>query len=267
MKKIFVVVSICLITFLSTSFVGDTKNVVVNKAKKSIPKSIAKKSEVVKNNQENIKKYNEFSSKGDYDSAINYFTQEIKNNPKNYSAYFFRASSYFQIEDYKKSISDCDKAISLNINYSDPYCLKGRNYEALNLFDMAITNFNKAIALDPLYDEAYWGRGLVYQQQRRFQDSINDFNKCMTINPNFGAVIYYCRGISYGALKKYEESIEDLSRAIAINSNNEITYYYRGQVYEMSGDKVKAINDYKSSIYINPNYTLASNALKRLGAK
>ncbi|MDR2033795.1 MAG: tetratricopeptide repeat protein [Helicobacteraceae bacterium] len=58
---------------------------------------------------------------GDYETAIEYFTQAIKDDPKNASAYTLRSSVYESLGDHKSAIADLSAVIKLRPNDGSAY--------------------------------------------------------------------------------------------------------------------------------------------------
>jgi tetratricopeptide (TPR) repeat protein len=76
---------------------------------------------------------------------------------------------------------------------------------------------------------------------------------------------YFSQGVSYGQLGQYQKAIAQINRALKMEPQNGMYYYGRGRVYLLSGDKTKAMEDFKKAAdlqdedaldyldYINPD--------------
>jgi small glutamine-rich tetratricopeptide repeat-containing protein alpha len=63
-------------------------------------------------------------------------------------------------------------------------------------------------------------------------------------------------------MKKYEEAIQSYTKAIELSPNNPIYYGNRAAAYSHLGQHVKAIEDCKRAIALDPKY---AKAYSRLG--
>lgn len=66
---------------------------------------------------------------------------------------------------------------------------------------------------------------------------------------------------------KYDEAIAKVSEAITTEPANFILYYNRGVAYEKKGDNTNALNDYKKSLELKPDFPLSLTAAGKLTAK
>ena len=55
-----------------------------------------------------------------------------------------------------------------------------------------------------------------------------------------------------------------LVRAQAIDPNFEMTYVYRGNIFEATGDKAAAAAQYRQALALNPSNSVAQEALARV---
>ncbi len=178
---------------------------------------------------------------GDYEGAIENFSQALRLNPNDAKAYVNRGNTYYEIAQHS----------------GDP----DRNYKG------AISDFNHALRLNPQEAEAYVKRGMVryeiaqYSKEpdRGYKAAISDLNAALRLNPD-DAKAYVKRGnIRYKLAqysgdfnKGYKEAIEDFNRALRLNPQEAEAYVKRGIVrYELaqySGDSNninywEAVND------------------------
>jgi len=97
-----------------------------------------------------IQRGNELVNKGDFDSAIKYYDEAIKEDPNNARAYFMLGYTFGQIKDY----------------------------------DRAIDYFSISIKIDPYQAITYVGRGISWSLKGNYGKAIDDFGKSIEINPN-----------------------------------------------------------------------------------
>jgi tetratricopeptide (TPR) repeat protein len=194
-----------------------------------------------------------FAMRGDYDMAIEDFTEAIKLKPDLVSAYMLRGRALF---------ASVSKVTGVGENFSDVRTLvfSRATAEQKTVYDRAIADYSSAIKIDPNDAKAYRSRGIAYNSKGDFDRAIADFNQAIKIDPNYASA-YNSRGIAYDDKGDYDRAIADYSSAIKIDPNYASAYYNRGLAYMMSkGDFDRAVADCTSAIKINPNYADAYNA-------
>ncbi|WP_288300456.1 tetratricopeptide repeat protein [uncultured Brachyspira sp.] len=182
----------------------------------------------------------------DYKSAIYYFTEVIKLNPKNSMAYNNRCNAKSDLsntkeknsEEYNKlineAIEDYNKAIELNPNYAEAYNNRGNAKNKLQKIGEAIEDYNKAIELNPNYAEAYNNRGNAKNKLQKIGEAIEDYNEAIRLNPNYSTA-FYNRGLAKLQLVKIEEAIKDFIKAYELsNNNNEIKESSKNQLISLA---------------------------------
>ncbi len=71
-------------------------------------------------------------------------------------------------------------------------------------------------------------------------------------------------GMVYAKHNKFEEALAALDRAQAIDPNFEMTYVYRGKIYQATGNNPAAADQYKRALALNPNNSDAREALTQV---
>lgn len=81
-----------------------------------------------------------------WDKAIELFSKSIKDNPKFFLAYHYRAIAYSKSGQYDKSIEDLKKVVELNPQYPEAYALMGLVYEIKRDYPAALKVYREALA-------------------------------------------------------------------------------------------------------------------------
>jgi tetratricopeptide (TPR) repeat protein len=71
-------------------------------------------------------------------------------------------------------------------------------------------------------------------------------------------------GMVYAKQSKWQEALAALERAEKIDPRFDVTYLYRGNIYEAAGDKASAAAQYQRAIALNPVNQAARDALVRV---
>lgn len=150
--------------------------------------------------------------KGNYENAIEYYSNYIKENPNDAYAYLNRAVAKGNLNDYAGEIQDYNKAIEINAN--DEYLYNNRGVAKFKLDDYtgAILDYNKAININPYLGSAYFNRGNTKFKLDDYMGAIQDYNKAINIDPN-DAQVYYNRAISKIRMNDKIGACLDLSKA------------------------------------------------------
>ena len=85
------------------------------------------------------------------------------------------------------------------------------------------------------------------------------------MEPNAHA--YSQMGMVYGKQKRYDKALEVLAQAERINPDFAMTYVYRGNVYEVTGDLQHAAQQYQRALELEPTNELARAAITRLQSR
>lgn len=109
----------------------------------------------------------------------------------------------------------------------------------------------------------YVNRGVIELGQAKINAAQDDFNAGIAINPNL-AEGYVDRGATLIAQKKFAEAIKDINKGLALGAKQqEVAYFDRAIADEALGNLQAAYDDYRQALVIAPNFTLASDELKR----
>ena len=86
-------------------------------------------------------------NRGDWQEAVQHFTQAIKSDPNNAIAYNNRGYCYDELGDYSKAISDYTQAIKLDPKFAMAYYNRGVLYAELKDYKNAMQDAKKACEL------------------------------------------------------------------------------------------------------------------------
>jgi len=193
-----------------------------------------------------------FLARGDYNTAIEDFTNAIRLNPNLAYLYIARGGAYGVKGDWDRAIAEVTQATRLDPNDTYAYSVRGMAYSAKGDHERAIADCTQAIRLAPNNAHAYYSRGAAYGRKRDYDRCIADCTQAIRIDPNF-AQAYYVRGLAYSSKDDYDRSIADYTQAIRLNPNYADAYSGRGLAYLSKSDYARAITDYEAALRIDPN--------------
>jgi tetratricopeptide (TPR) repeat protein len=191
--------------------------------------------------------------KGDYDHAIEDYSEAIRLDPKNASAFYHRGYAY-RSTDYARAFTDFNEAIRLDPKNAFTFYHRGSAYLATGDYEHAIADFNDAIRLDPKNAVTFSERGKAYRAKDDHDRAIADFNEAIRLNPK-NAVTFSERGYAYQAKGDFDHAIADYSEAIRLDPTDAGNYYHqRASAYWYKSDYDHAIADYSEVIRRDPKY-------------
>jgi len=85
--------------------------------------------------------------RGDYHSAIKFYSKAIEENQINSEAFFNRGMAYHDLGMFIKAIKDFTTAIKLNSRFSEAYKNRALSYYSLNENKKALEDYNTATQL------------------------------------------------------------------------------------------------------------------------
>lgn len=94
-------------------------------------------------------------------------------------------------------------------------------------------------------DSTYWlNKGAICYTYGNPIGAITYFKKAIELDPT-SASAYFNQGICHGELDQYKEAIACINKAIDMYPEKALYFYGRAMVYLLSGDKDKAIEDFR----------------------
>jgi|GEM_PF-2095065 len=156
---------------------------------------------------------------GDYQSAINKYTNALKLDDKNTDAYFSRGLSNFYLKNYSKAVDDFSNAS--RINPKDAFTYYYRGNAKFNLLDYrgAIEDYSIAIKIDPTIEEFYYSRIDAKDKLNDIKGKIDDYSEIINLNP-MNEKAYSLRGFLKLSLDDFAGAIFDLTKFIEISPRN-----------------------------------------------
>lgn len=192
---------------------------------------------------------------GDFKNAVTDFNTVLDTDKQNLEAFFHRANTWYQLQQYEKAIDDYTRALEFDLNKNNPliYYDRGLAKNALSEYVSAIKDFDKAISLSPEdnYYQAYCDRGVSNFMLGYYDKAREDYNKSLQINEGY-YLGHYNSGLLYHKQQLFEDALKDYDRAIEIEKNFAPAYNNEGQIYLNSRDYDKATLNFNKAIALDP---------------
>ncbi|MEM7179277.1 MAG: tetratricopeptide repeat protein [Spirochaetota bacterium] len=237
----------------------------------------------------------EYNSKN-YEKTIKFCdTLLTEKKPIKYKLLVLKGFAQYQLKRYNKAIDNFKRVIDFSLDtllatqglLSSLYAQKeyqqietiatkdileknSKNYIVYDFLYLALLKQNKTedaievleeqIKKFPKYAKAYYN--LSFLLLNNTERAILLLKKAIRLQPE---VYYYYTGLSYQLWrqKKKQEAIQQIYKAIELNpkANDYVPYFDFARAFEFAGKNKEAIEYYKKSIKINPNFSFAHTSL------
>jgi formylglycine-generating enzyme required for sulfatase activity/Tfp pilus assembly protein PilF len=181
-------------------------------------------------------------------------TALIKSNTKNSQvlaiAYNNRGNAYTSKGEYELAIQDYDESIKLNPNYAKPLNNRGVAYQKRGDYDLALKDFDAAIDIDPNYADAFANRAEIYQKKSDYPSALKDFDAAIKLQPTLG-VVWNERCWTHAIIGELQAALTDCNEAIRLAPNLVAALDSRGLTYLKLGRWELAIADFNSALRLD----------------
>ena len=209
-----------------------------------------------KNSQVSAIAYNNrgdaYTSKGEYELAIQDYDESIKLNPNYAKPFNNRGVAYQKKGDYDLALKDFDAAINIDPNYADAFANRAEIYQKKGDYPSALRDFDEAIRLQPalgvVWNERCWTRAIIGE----LPTALTDCNEAIRLEPNLAAA-YDSRGFTYLKLEKLELAITDFNSALRLDQKLPSSLFGRGFAKMKRGDLAGGNADITAAKILEPN--------------
>lgn len=175
----------------------------------------------------------------EYHKSISSYNNAITLNPNSVLYYNALGISHSEAKQYKDAISSFRKATKLNPKNAQPYYNLGLVYLKQGELSLAKAAFNKAIIVDTNWVDAYLGLAEVLLKQGHLENAEKSYLKALEISAN-GINALSGLGQVYAKQKRYDLAIDTYEKVISLESDNTEANYQLAQIYNKLGDRDKA---------------------------
>ncbi len=167
--------------------------------------------------------------------ALDYFSKDVKENPKNGYAYSWMAMLYDHNGEYGKALTSAEQAVKLLPKKDTEYVVfayatRGEIYLHLEDTTKAIADYATAIKTNPENSSLYEKRAQIYFEQGRYALADADYKKMVELNP--GDVMGYMGlGRNANAQERWEEAIRLFDHVTKLASEYSSGFAFRAESY------------------------------------
>ena len=141
----------------------------------------------------------------------------------------------------------------------------GGLYQSVGNDEQAIAQLTKALSLEPRHASAFVSRGGIHEKLKRYDLAIADYSQAIAITPDF-AWCYRARARAYHLKGDDVKALTDADKAVSLAPTNALMFVTRAEILEKLGRREDAIADDRTALKLVPDFSSASDGLKRMNA-
>ena len=184
--------------------------------------------------------------------ALNLYNRAIACRPNFLPAYFNRANTFYELNEYFSAERDVRRIIEQKPDTAVAYFMQGLISTKMHNYPAAVTAFDKAIRIDSRNVEYRVNRGIVYYYLHQLGSAEIDLAIAAGLNPdepniyNTQAMIEISRG-------NHDKALGRIQKSLHLSPNQPYFLNNRGFIFLMQNRLPEALSDIDRSIQLDPN--------------
>lgn len=192
---------------------------------------------------------------GDYDRAIQTYTQEIERQPNRAGNYLARASCHLITGQKERAAADIERALKLEPENILGLQLRGEVYMLDKEYDTALALFDRTQTINPHWAVPYFDRASVMLDRKEFAPALAELNKAISLNSRM-PLIYLVRSLAHFRLGDLESARRDQDTAVGMSPSESLVMVDVNLIlYEENLDWAR--DYYERILRTNPRQALA----------
>jgi tetratricopeptide (TPR) repeat protein len=178
--------------------------------------------------------------------------------------YFFNKRTN---KDYQKAIDYYEQAIKEDPNYALAYSGIADSYLLLEQFGTSSRGFTgvkeaiqKALEIDDAIGEAHASMGLLKMEEWNWEEAERELKRALDLNPNYASA-HRCYAEFLIYMGRFDEAFKELHHALELNPFSLPINREAGHIYYLSRKYDQAQEALKRTIEMNPNFPLVHASL------
>ena len=206
--------------------------------------------------EELCKKGFNFSIRGEFKDALDYYKEATKKSPDDTIAWYGLGSCYDGLDKPEEAIAAYKQAVEIDPENADAHYNLGRYYRKLGRYEDAIEAYDQAIEADPDHAASFFDLGMLYGKLEEFENGERSFNQVLRINPDHAPTLHYM-GLIYNGMGRYDDAAESCKKALKIHPDSAPTLYNLGIAYGGLGKSREEMEAFKQAIRVDPDFAPA----------
>jgi tetratricopeptide (TPR) repeat protein len=194
---------------------------------------------------------------GDYENAIDFYSQTLMVNEMHQQARFNRARLCYELGRFALAESEFSYVIEQNNMDAEAFEMRGLSRFYNQKYEDAIGDFNQAFRLSGKED-ILLQRGIALTKMGFYEDAFLDFDKLLKSSPNNAAAMA-ARGDVLLALRRYQSALHWFDKALNLDEIDAYTYCNRGIANMNLENYEAALYDFDRAIQLDANCRMFLN--------
>ncbi|MBF0382950.1 MAG: tetratricopeptide repeat protein [Magnetococcales bacterium] len=195
--------------------------------------------------------------RGDIKRALENYNVAVKLAPDQWTVRFERARLLLELNQPQKAISDYTQILSEKSSYLPALIGRGLAFIKDNKQKAALKDFNSAVNLDPNNNELLLERCNILVYLNHHEDALKDYNTLIKRIPGEFR-LYSGRGVVFIQLGNMDAALDDFLAAKRLGGGKDsVLYSNLGMIYFFKGDYIKANENFKLAVNLNPSHLFA----------
>jgi len=207
-----------------------------------------------------------FVRKKEFDKGLKYLNMCVQQNDTDQIVLLSRASAYFEMENFRASIIDCNKVLHRNNTRWEAFLIKSKNYLNFGNMDSAKINldFARVYSQDNSQVFAVFSEYYILIDECSIAASFAE--KGLKQDPtNIGLILNRAR--AFDGMERFAKANEIYLEIGKIADSIPEYHYYLANNLMSLGDSATAVVELTDAIYLRPNYSEAYLLRSKLKAK
>ena len=190
-----------------------------------------------------------YQALGDFNSAIEYYKNAEKINPKNAEIPYCIGYLYSEQQNWGLAETYLKKAVQLNPqseakellayvsqNGSVSILNEGIDLFEKNNFELAMAKFNEVLKKETTNAYAYYYRALIYDEQKQPKLAINDYLNVLKYSNEF-PIANYMLAVDYDGLSNYKDALKYYQQFVSsYTTDDEYLQYAKSRIEELKNN-------------------------------
>lgn len=193
--------------------------------------------------------------------------------------FFVQGNQALENGNFEEAIEHYTNAIQVDKDFARAYNNRGVAYIESGDAHQAILDYNHALVIDGNYEECRLNRAYAYEKIGQFENSLKDISKLVSSTPD-SAYLHFYEGLILTHLRRYPEAISSFDRSIDLGNydlealvNIATLHYLTGQydsaqyfldvAFEQEPNQPNALNTLSQIYLVQEEYQSALYAIER----
>lgn len=211
-------------------------------------------SEIIKLDKDNYSAWysmaNILAGLSNWKEAAESYKRAAEIRPESYKAFYNMGIALEEIGKRKEAVEAYRRSVEICPDFIEAYNNLGIALSISGNGEEALEVYTEAVRKDPSDPRLYFNMGMCFYEMERYSDAVAAFRDALEINPE-ELEIYYYLGSALMELRRYNDAIDAYRSAIKIKPSDSELHYNIAAVYSMLGRYDIAEENLKQAILLN----------------